>query len=49
MPEIPHNPMFNLKPNALIYSARYDRMMEASGLRRGRPRRQGFFLEDPKD
>ena len=31
MPEIPENPMFNLKPNALIYGARYDRMMEAFG------------------
>jgi 2-hydroxyacyl-CoA lyase 1 len=29
MLEIPDNPMFNLKPNPLIYSARYDKMMEA--------------------
>src|SRR5215813_4575257 len=31
MPEIPQNPMFNLRPNALIYGARYDRVMEAFG------------------
>ena len=42
MPEIPENPMFNLKPNALIYGARYDRVMEAFG-------GKGFFVEDPKD
>ena len=42
MPEIPDNPMMNLKPNALIYGARYDRMMEAFG-------GKGFFVEDPKD
>ena len=41
MPEIPDNPMFNLKPNALIYGARYDRIMEAFG-------GKGFFVEDPK-
>src|SRR5262249_27380671 len=41
MPEIPQNPMFNLKPNALIYGARYDRVMEAFGGR-------GLFVEDPK-
>ncbi|HVH75761.1 MAG TPA: thiamine pyrophosphate-binding protein [Stellaceae bacterium] len=41
MPEIPDDPMFNLKPNALIYGARYDRMMEAFG-------GKGFFVEDPK-
>jgi 2-hydroxyacyl-CoA lyase 1 len=41
MPEIPENPMMNLKPNALIYGARYDRMMEAFG-------GKGFFVEDPK-
>src|SRR5512138_2451389 len=40
MPQIPENPMFNLKPNALIYGARYDRVMEAFGGR-------GFFVEDP--
>jgi len=42
MPEIPSNPMFNLKPNALIYGARYDRVMEDFG-------GKGFFVEDPKD
>jgi 2-hydroxyacyl-CoA lyase 1 len=42
MPEIPDNPMFNLKPNALIYGARYDRVMEAFG-------GKGFFVQDPKD
>jgi thiamine pyrophosphate-dependent acetolactate synthase large subunit-like protein len=42
MPEIPENPMMNLKPNALIYGARYDKMMEAFG-------GKGFFVEDPKD
>jgi 2-hydroxyacyl-CoA lyase 1 len=41
MPEIPENPMMNLKPNALIYGARYDRMMEAFG-------GKGWFVEDPK-
>jgi uncharacterized protein with HEPN domain len=34
---VPSNPMLNMRPNALIYGARYDRMMEAPGLRRGRP------------
>jgi hypothetical protein len=42
MPEIPDNPMFNMKPNSLIYGARYGRMMEAFG-------GKGFFVEDPKD
>jgi 2-hydroxyacyl-CoA lyase 1 len=42
MPEIPEDPMHNLKPNALIYGARYDRMMEAFG-------GKGFYVEDPKD
>src|SRR5215831_18877173 len=42
VPEIPENPMFNMKPNALIYGARYDRVMEAFG-------GKGFFVEDPKD
>jgi 2-hydroxyacyl-CoA lyase 1 len=41
MPEIPENPMFNMKPNSLIYGARYDRMMEAFG-------GKSFFVEDPK-
>src|ERR1700737_4134873 len=42
MPEIPENPMFNLKPNALIYGARYDRVMEAFG-------GKGLFVKEPKD
>ncbi len=42
MPEIPENPMFNLKPNALIYGARYDKMMEAFG-------GKGLFVKEPKD
>jgi 2-hydroxyacyl-CoA lyase 1 len=42
MPNIPENPMFNMKPNALIYGARYDRIMEELG-------GKGFFVEDPKD
>jgi len=41
MPEIPENPMFNMKPNSLIYGARYDRMMEAFG-------RQGFLRRGPE-
>jgi 2-hydroxyacyl-CoA lyase 1 len=41
-PEIPDNPMFDMKPNALIYGARYDRVMEAFG-------GKGFFVENPKD
>jgi 2-hydroxyacyl-CoA lyase 1 len=40
MPEIPENPMMNLKPNALIYGARYDKMMESFG-------GKGYFVEDP--
>lgn len=42
MPEIPESPMFNLKPNALIYGARYDKMMEAFG-------GKGWFVKEPKD
>jgi 2-hydroxyacyl-CoA lyase 1 len=42
MPQIPDDPMFNLKPNALIYGARYDRVMEAFG-------GKGCLVEDPKD
>ena len=41
MPEIPENPMFNMKPNSLIWGARYDKVMEAFG-------GKGFFVEDPK-
>ena len=42
MPEIPDNPMFNMRPSMLIYGARYDRTMNAFG-------GKGFFVEDPKD
>ncbi len=42
MPEIPDDPMTNMKPNALIYGARYDKIMEDFG-------GKGFFVEDPKD
>jgi thiamine pyrophosphate-dependent acetolactate synthase large subunit-like protein len=42
MPEFQENPMFNMKPNSLIYGVRYDRTMEAFG-------GKGFFVEDPKD
>jgi 2-hydroxyacyl-CoA lyase 1 len=41
MPAIPENPMMKLKPNALIWGARYDKMMEAFG-------GKGFHVEDPK-
>jgi 2-hydroxyacyl-CoA lyase 1 len=41
MPEIPENPMFNMKPNSLIYGARYDRMMEAFGAK-------GLFCRGPE-
>ena len=41
MPEIPNNPMMNMKPNSLIWGARYDRMMDAFG-------GKGFYVEDPK-
>jgi len=39
---MPDDPLQNLKPNALIYGARYDEMMEAFG-------GKGFFIENPKD
>jgi 2-hydroxyacyl-CoA lyase 1 len=42
MPEIPENPMMKMKPNTLIWGARYDRMMEAFG-------GKGFYVEDPRD
>src|SRR6201989_2495378 len=41
-PKISGNPMFNAKPNALIYGARYDRVMESFG-------GKGLFVENPKD
>ncbi len=49
MPEIPDNPMFNMKPNSLIYGARYDRMMEAPVFTGAGPGGKGFFVEEPKD
>ncbi|HVC63425.1 MAG TPA: thiamine pyrophosphate-binding protein [Acetobacteraceae bacterium] len=42
MPEIPHNPMLNMRPNSLIWGARYDLMMAAFG-------GKGIYVEDPKD
>jgi 2-hydroxyacyl-CoA lyase 1 len=42
MAGIPDNPMFNMRPNTLIYGARYDRMMDAFG-------GTGFHVEDQKD
>src|SRR5246127_410227 len=42
MPEIPNNPMLNMRPNSLIWGARYDLMMEAFG-------GYGAYVEDPKD
>ena len=42
MPEIPSNPMLNMRPNTLIYGARYDKMMQCFG-------GYGAYVEDPKD
>jgi 2-hydroxyacyl-CoA lyase 1 len=42
MPEIPQNPYLNMKPNTLIYGARYDQMMQAFG-------GFGAYVEDPRD
>ncbi|HEV8678258.1 MAG TPA: thiamine pyrophosphate-binding protein, partial [Stellaceae bacterium] len=42
MPEIPSNPMLNMRPNTLIYGARYDKMMQAFG-------GYGAYVEDPRD
>ena len=38
----PENPLQNMRPNALIYGARYDKMMEAFG-------GKGLFVKEPKD
>jgi 2-hydroxyacyl-CoA lyase 1 len=38
----PANPLQNMRPNALIYGARYDKLMEAFG-------GKGWFVENPKD
>ncbi|MBV9967318.1 MAG: hypothetical protein JO008_16665 [Alphaproteobacteria bacterium] len=42
MPEIPQNPMLNMRPNTLIWGARYDKMMQAFG-------GYGAYVEEPKD
>ena len=42
MEEIPNNPMLNMRPNTLIWGARYDLMMKAFG-------GHGSYVEDPKD
>ena len=42
MPEIPKNPMLNMRPNTLIYGARYDKMMQSFG-------GYGAYVEDTKD
>ncbi len=42
MPEIPSDPMLNMRPNTLIYGARYDKMMQAFG-------GFGAYVEDTKD
>jgi 2-hydroxyacyl-CoA lyase 1 len=42
MPEIPADPMLNMRPNTLIYGARYDLMMKAFG-------GYGAYVEDTKD
>jgi 2-hydroxyacyl-CoA lyase 1 len=42
MPEIPHNPMLNMRPNTLIYGARYDKVMQSFG-------GYGAYVEDTKD
>ena len=34
--------MFNLRPNSLIYGARYDKVMESFG-------GKGWFVKEPKD
>jgi len=40
--DIPDDPMLNMRPNSLIYGARYDLMMKAFG-------GHGSYVEDPKD
>src|ERR1700723_650841 len=42
MGDIPDNPMINMRPNSLIYGARYDQMMKAFG-------GYGAYVEDTKD
>ncbi len=42
MGDIPNDPMLKMRPNSLIWGARYDLMMEAFG-------GKGFYVEDPRD
>jgi 2-hydroxyacyl-CoA lyase 1 len=42
MEEIPNDPMLKMRPNSLIWGARYDLMMQAFG-------GHGSYVEDPKD
>jgi thiamine pyrophosphate-dependent acetolactate synthase large subunit-like protein len=42
MGEIPDDPMLKMRPNSLIWGARYDLMMKAVG-------GHGSYVEDPKD
>jgi 2-hydroxyacyl-CoA lyase 1 len=42
MEEIPNDPMLKMRPNSLIWGARYDLMMKAFG-------GHGAYVEDPKD
>ena len=42
MEEIPDDPMLKMRPNSLIWGARYDLMMKAFG-------GHGAYVEDPKD
>src|SRR5580692_8520914 len=42
MEEIPNDPMLKMRPNSLIWGARYDLMMQAFG-------GHGAYVEDPKD
>ena len=42
MEKIPSDPMLKMRPNSLIWGARYDQMMQAFG-------GHGSYVEDPKD
>ena len=41
MPEIPDNPMMNMKPNSLIWGARYDRIWKPLAARASMSRTRG--------
>ena len=41
MPEIPENPMMNMKPNSLIWGARYDRIWKPLAARASMSRTRG--------